>query len=259
MFLTEQNYYSREADLEYMSVSQFKLFEECEEKALAIIKGDFTIEQKDAFLEGELFEALVAGDAELFYAQHPEIIASRGATKGELKANFKKVLNAAKRFNEQDFFKDIINRSQKQVILTGTINGVKIKGRLDLLDLKNKLLPDIKCMADYKDSWDKDAKCYKPWYYTYNYVLQLAVYQELVRQNYNIICDTCLLSASKEEIPDLQALIFDNELLKVELENFANKVKYYDDLKKGIGTPQRCNSCDHCKMNKKITNFEEVK
>lgn len=260
MFLTQENYYSKEADLEYMSVSQYKLFKECGIKALAIINSKIDSTSKESFIEGQLFEELVAGNPELFIAKHKtELISERGKTAGEFKSNFKKVLKAAERFNQQEFFKDIINRSEKQVILTGIINGVKVKGRLDLLDLQHKLLPDIKCMANFDDTWNKKDKCYKPWYYTFDYVLQLAVYQELVRQNYGILCDTALLAASKEEEPDLKALLFDNELLKIELEEFSKNIPYYDNMKKGLSMVTACNCCDYCKSHKIIYNFEEVK
>lgn len=258
MILTQENYFSVEADKEYMSVSQYKNFKKCEAKAMFDLEQP-SQETKDAFLEGELFEALVAGDADLFYMQHPEIIASRGTTKGELKANFKKVLNSAQRFNQQTFIKDIIRRSEKQVILTGVIGGVKVKGKLDLLDLENKLIPDIKCMANFNDEWDKKDKCYKPWYYTYDYVLQLAIYQELVRQNYGIVCDTCLLAATKEETPDVAALKFDNQLLEIELKEFINNVERYDRIKRDLVVPNACGTCDFCKANKKILRFDEIK
>ena len=37
--LTDANYYSREADMAYMSCSQFQGFAECEAKALAKLQG----------------------------------------------------------------------------------------------------------------------------------------------------------------------------------------------------------------------------
>jgi hypothetical protein len=41
MILTNENYFSKEADMEYMSVSQFKAFEQCEAAALASVKGEW--------------------------------------------------------------------------------------------------------------------------------------------------------------------------------------------------------------------------
>ena len=103
MLLTPESYFSVEADKEYISVSQFKNFRACESKALHDLSQPDTTKH-EAFLEGKLFEELVAGDPKLFMAQHPEMISSRGATAGQLKANYQKVLNAAEKFNSQKFF-----------------------------------------------------------------------------------------------------------------------------------------------------------
>lgn len=259
MELTQENYYSKEADLEYMSVSQFKLFEECEAKALAIINRDIESTKKDAFLEGQLFEALVAGDAKLFMSKYPELISTRGATAGELKAEFKKVLKAAEKFNNQKFFRDIIDKCDKQVILTGEIKGIKIKCALDLFDRKTNSIYDIKCMANFNEQWDKKEKVYIPWYYVYNYVLQLAVYREIVRQNFGEPKEIGLLAATKEDIPDVQAKSFDFKLLDLELEYFKNKIEHYNEIKLGNRVPYSCNCCDYCKSTKEIFCFEEVK
>lgn len=260
MELTHQNYFSKEADLEYMSVSQFKLFRECQSKALAIIQGQEPAIYKDAFLEGQLFEALVAGDKNLFMAKHSEeIISKTGKTAGQPKANFKKVFSAAEKFNQQDFFKNIINKCQKQVILTGEIEGVKVKCVLDLFDKDTNSIYDIKCMGNFDDQWNKSEKKYMPWYYTYGYVLQLAVYREIVKQNFGEPKEIGLIAATKEEIPDIAAKSFSFDLLDIELEEFKNNIKRYDNIKKGIETPVACGECDYCKKLKIIEKFEEVR
>ena len=258
MVLTQENYFSKEANTEYISVSQFKAFEECEAQALHNIEigGE---NEKAAFLEGKLFENWVAGDRALFMAQHPEMISTRGATAGQLKAEFNKVIKAAERFLEQDFFKDIINKCEKQVILTGKIEGVKVKCALDLFDRETNSIYDIKCMKDFKEQWNKEEKSYVPWYYIYGYVLQLAVYREIVRQNFGEPKEIGLMAASKEEEPDLQAKSFSSELLDLELEYFKNNVKRYNDIKKGIVAPTYCGECSYCKSIKQITRFEVIK
>ena len=55
--LTDENYYSREADMAYMSCSQFQGFAECEAKALAKLQGRWTDEEKEAFLVGNYFHS----------------------------------------------------------------------------------------------------------------------------------------------------------------------------------------------------------
>ena len=206
MILTPETYFSVEADQEYMSVSQFKAFRACQSKALYNIEQpDATF--KEAFLQGSFFEALVAGDPKLFMAQHPEMISTRGSTAGKLKSEFQRVVNAAEKFNSQKFFRDIIEKCEKQVILTGEICGVPVKCCLDLFDRETFSIYDIKCMKDFNEQWSKEEKRYIPWYYSWGYVLQLAVYRLIVKQNFN--CEPKeigLLAASKEEIPDIQAL-----------------------------------------------------
>ena len=258
MILTPETYFSVEADQEYMSVSQFKAFRACQSKALYNIEQpDATF--KEAFLQGSFFEALVAGDPKLFMAQHPEMISTRGSTAGKLKSEFQRVVNAAEKFNSQKFFRDIIEKCEKQVILTGEICGVPVKCCLDLFDRETFSIYDIKCMKDFNEQWSKEEKRYIPWYYSWGYVLQLAVYRLIVKQNFN--CEPKeigLLAASKEEIPDIQALKFDDSLLGLELIESKNNIKHYDNIKKGLEKPIACGHCDYCKKMKQIDKFEEV-
>lgn len=258
MNLNLDNYYSVEANKEYMSVSQFKNFKLCEAKAMYDLENDFQ-EEKQAFLEGQLFEALVSGDAQLFMAKHPEIISTRGATAGQIKSEFKKIINAAEKFNTQNFFRNIIDKCEKQMILTGEINGIKVKCALDLFDKETNSIYDIKCMKDFKEQWNKEEKAYVPWYYHWGYVLQLAVYREIVRQNFGEPKEIGLIAATKEDIPDITANSFSSDLLDIELETFKNNIKRYDNIKKGIEIPLACNCCDYCKKIKNIEKFEEVK
>lgn len=258
MELNHNNYFSIEMDKKYFSVSQYKSFKNCSLKAFHDLEvPDAT--SKEAFLQGKLFEELVAGDPKLFMAQHPELIARTGPTKGEIKKNFQKVIKAAEKFNSQEFFKSIINKCEKQVILTGEICGVPVKCCLDLFDKETFSIYDIKCMQDFNEQWSKEEKKYIPWYYAWGYVLQLAVYRLIVKQNFN--CEPKeigLLAASKEEIPDIQALKFDDSLLGLELIEFKNNIKHYDNIKKGLEKPIACGHCDYCKKMKQINKFEEV-
>lgn len=259
MLLDKNSYFSIEADREYMSVSQYKNFRTCEAKALHDLEiPDETY--KESFLQGSLFEALVAGDSKLFMAQHPEMISTRGSTAGQLKSEFQRVVKAAEKFNSQEFFKNIISRCEKQVILTGVINDVPVKCCLDLFDRETNSIYDIKCMKDFNEQWSKEDKKYIPWYYAWGYVLQLAVYRLIVKQNFNREPkEIGLLAASKEEIPDIQALKFDDSLLGLELTEFKNNIKHYDNLKKGLEKPIACGVCQFCKQNKTIKDFEVIR
>ena len=257
MKLNENSYFSKEANQEYMSVSQFKAFVQCEAQALHNI--EFSGEnESSAFLEGKLFEAWVSGDKNLFVTQHPELISSRGATAGKIKVEFNKIINSAERFLQQTLFKNIIDKCEKQIILTGEIEGVKVKCALDLFDRKTNSIYDIKCMKDFKEQWNKKEKAYVPWYYIYGYVLQLAVYREIVRQNFGEPKEIGLIAATKEEEPDLQAISFSKELLDIELEYFKHNIKRFNDIKLGKIKAIPCGECSYCKSIKNIKEFEVI-
>lgn len=130
---------------------------------------------------------------------------------------------------------------------------------MDLFDRETNSIYDIKCMKDFKDVWISEERAYADWYYAYGYVLQLAVYREIVRQNFGEPKEVGLLAASKEEEPDLQAKSFSSELLDIELENFKNKIKRYDNIKKHLLKPTCCGICNYCKSIKKIESFEVIK
>ena len=257
--LTHENYFSSDMDKYYMSVSQFKNFQECESKALHDLEVPDTT-YKESFAQGKFFEELVAGDADLYIAQHPEMIATRGSTAGQLKSEYQRVLKAAEKFNSQKFFRDIIDKCEKQVILTGEINGVPVKCCLDLFDRETCSIYDIKCMSDFKEAWNKNEKKYIPWYQQWGYGLQLAVYREIVKQNFGKEPkEVALLAATKEEVPDIQAISFSDKALNRELEVFKENIRIYDAIKKGGIEPEPCGECSYCKQNKIINRFEEVK
>ena len=88
MIINKDNYYTPEADLSTFSVSQYKLFKQCEAKALAKVKGEYKQAESDAFLLGKYIHSLSEGTLEQFKIDNPELFSSRGATKGQLKSTY---------------------------------------------------------------------------------------------------------------------------------------------------------------------------
>ena len=73
MKLTQRNYYSRKASLEYMSVSQWKAFYKCPASALAEIKGKYKREKTTALLVGSYVDSYFEGTLPKFIKQNPEV------------------------------------------------------------------------------------------------------------------------------------------------------------------------------------------
>ena len=138
MLLTQENYFSKEANTEYMSVSQFKAFEECEAQALNNIEisGE---NETTAFLEGKLFEAWVSGDRQLFMSKHPELISSRGPTAGQLKAEFNKVIKEFSCNEMSQFFNDKSNKIFHCHLVWHNMYTINYKGTLIIFETNIKI------------------------------------------------------------------------------------------------------------------------
>lgn len=61
MNLTNANYYSLEANREFMSVSQLKSFLKCEAAAMAELRGEYTRPTTTALLVGSFVDAWFEG------------------------------------------------------------------------------------------------------------------------------------------------------------------------------------------------------
>ena len=87
--LNNSNYYSDEANQEYISVSQYKDFfgtlgyKGCEAQALAKIRGEYKEEPSTALLVGCYVDSYFEGTLEQFKEEHPEILKKDGTLKAE--------------------------------------------------------------------------------------------------------------------------------------------------------------------------------
>ena len=89
MQLTAENYYSQEANREYMSVSQFKDFAgtsgrlACEFAAMEKLEERWKDEETTALLVGSYVDAYFEGTLEQFKAEHPALFKKDGGLKAE--------------------------------------------------------------------------------------------------------------------------------------------------------------------------------
>lgn len=239
MKLTNDNYFSIEAQREYMSVSQFKGFMKCEAAELAEINGEWVKPKTTSLLVGSYVDSYFEGTLESFKKYNPEIFTKSGA----LKSEYKKAEEIIKRIESDSKFMKLLN-GEKQVIQTGEINGVKVKIKIDALH--NDKIVDLKIMKDFSPMWKNGEKV--PWFMAWDYDLQGAVYQAIEGNNKPFI----LAAATKEPVTDIQGVQIPQEFLNERLEYFKGMVKYYDDIKKGLIMPARCERCDYCKATKQF-------
>ena len=244
MILTSSNYYSREAAREYMSVSQFKSFEVCQEMAMAEIEGKWERERTTALMVGSYVDAHFEGTLDVFRAQNPELFCRDGS----LKAPYVGAEDIISRLERDALFMDYMS-GQKQVIMVGEIAGVKVKIKVDVLHPER--IVDLKIMRDFAPVWVDGARL--PWFEAWRYDLQGAVYQEIVRQNTGTRLPFYIAAATKERVPDLDIIHIRQDILDFELERFSENVGTYDAIKRGLIPPERCGKCDWCKFSKVLT------
>ena len=244
MKLTQRNYFSKKANRIYMSVSQFKSFRKCPHSALAEIKGKYKREKSTALLVGSYVDAYFEGSLDKFKKENPEIFNSRS---GELKSDYKKADKIIERIQKDKLFMKHLS-GEKQVIMTGEICGVPIKIKIDSYH-PGKQIDDLKIVKDFEPMYDEERGLL-PWFEYWEYDLQGAIYQEIVRQNTDLRLPFYLDAATKEEVTDLDIVHVTQDALDFALERFKQDVESYDAIKKGIIKPDRCDKCEYCKLTK---------
>ena len=244
MKLTKNNYYSKKADQEYMSYSQFKQFDECPAKAMAILKGEWQDEQSDGMLVGSYVDAWLDGELSQFMVEHPELFNSRT---GELKAQFKQADDIC-HVIEQDKYLFEQLKGKRQTIITGSIAGVKFKGKID--SLKKDVIVDGKVLKDCEDGWKDNVKM--PFYKIYKYDIQAAVYQTLYQQMKQVKLPFRLAVVTKQKTPDKRVFEFSDETIQDALQEIITKAPIYDNIKQGKEEAWRCCKCDYCLATKKL-------
>lgn len=245
MKLTKRNYFSKKANKEFMSVSQFKAFEKCQNSALAEINGKFKQEKTTALLVGSYVDSYFEGTLEAFKKQNPEIFKKDGT----LKAEYIQANQIIDRIERDKLFMQYIS-GESQVIMTGNIAGVAVKIKTDFLH-PDKIV-DMKIMKDFENVYVEE-KGIVPWFDAWGYDLQGAVYQEVVRQNTGMRLPFYLAAATKEKTTDIDIVHIGQNQLDFALERFIATVPHYDAIKNGVVAPDRCELCEYCKISKVLT------
>lgn len=250
MRLTKENYYSTEADLAYMSVSQFKAFSKCEAAAAATLRGEYQRPQTTAMLVGSYVDAWFEGTLDNFRQAHPEIFTKAGL----LKADYMRAEEVIARCMRDPLFMSYMG-GRKQVIKTATLFGARWKIKMDsyfpptkqatgrVVDLKIVRSLDRINGISLVEYWDYD--------------LQMAVYAAVESHN----PDTCLAIATKEDEPNLELVEIPRWRREECLARVERELPRYLAIKRGKEEPRRCGVCDYCRRTKvleKPIDFEDL-
>jgi hypothetical protein len=247
MTLTPENYFQ---DKEYFSVSRWKVFNKCEFQGVNPIEYNST-----AMMVGSYVDAYVEGTLEKFKEEHPEIFSSKGATKGELKSDYKYANEICSYIDNDPVLQQFLS-GEKQTVMTGEIGGVPFKIKIDSYS-KGIAINDLKIMRSVTNYQGQYVDFITPWQYD----VQLACYQEIVRQNTGETLPCFICAVTKESPIDSLIVALPQNMLDRALYMVESTIGRYYELSKGIDEPVRCERCDACRSTRKetpIISFEEL-
>jgi hypothetical protein len=265
-FLNSQNYFSPDANRQYMSSSQLKSFLDCPARTIAELNGEYKREDTTALLVGSFVDAYFSGVLNGFKDMHPELYTG----KKTLRAEYQQAEQIIEILRQDDLLCRMLS-GQVQQIVTGEIAGVPFKGKLDSLlsaqqcqsiaedypDMAADLMMadgcicDLKCMRDMEPVWVPGAgklSFIEAW----RYDLQLAIYQKLAGGNLPcfIVCVT------KEKQPDKALIRIPQYMMDAALSGVEPSIPAFHALKARQASELeqwRCGKCDYCRTTKTIT------
>jgi hypothetical protein len=270
--LTDDNYYSQEANWEYMSASQFKSFRKCEAAAMAELRGEWGRKESSALLVGSYVDAYFSNELEQFKADHPELYKRDGS----LKAEFQNAHAVAERLNRDELARMLLS-GRHQVIKTGRIAGVWYKTKADslltsrqveaickkfpqvqdLVPFGGAIIVDLKCMKDFKTIWDEETHERVSFIEYWGYDIQGAIYQKVD----NRMSPFVIVGVTKEAEPDIIAVHVPGEDLSFALDEVEAMSPRYAAIKKGEIAPVGCGTCAYCRSVKRlegITHYKKI-
>lgn len=231
--------------MEYMSVSQYKAFKNCEAAALAELNGEYRREVTDALMIGSYVDAYFEGTLEEFKANHQEIFMKNG----ELKAQYRHADYMIARAERDKLFMQYMS-GEKQRIFTGKISGVPFKIKVDSYH-PGKAIVDLKCMKDFASVFDTELEKRVHFITKWGYDIQGAVYREIIRQKEKKELPFYIAGITKEKPePDIQIFWLPDRVLSEVLSDVKSRVKRYQQIKTGKLAPVRCGKCPYCRATK---------
>ena len=268
--LNDANYYSPEANWQYMSASQFKAFRKCEAAAMAELLGEWSRPGSSALLVGSYVDAYFSGELKQFKARTPELFKKDGT----LKAEYQGAQAAAERL-ERDELARMLLAGGHQVIKTGQINGVWFKAKYDSLLEENKvdaiceqfpevrelvpfggpMIVDLKCMRDFEPIWDEDAQERVSFVNYWGYDIQGAIYQRLDNRHAPFV----IVGVTKEAEPNITAVHIPDMDLGFSMLAIEALAPRYAAIKRGEIEPHGCGKCAYCKSVKKLQSIQHYK
>lgn len=242
MEITNSTYFSEKAQMDYFGASQIKSFIQCENKALAEIKGEYKRPYSKALTMGSYVDAWFSGEMDEFQELHPEIFKKDGS----LRADYEKCDQIIERAKQDPLFMEYMS-GDPQKIMTGELFGYPFKIKMDSYH-EDQIIVDLKVMASLLPVY-KDGE-WKTFVDAWGYDIQAYIYQQVVKYNTGKELPFYLAVLTKEDATDLEIIHLPQWKINSAEAIVKHYVKEFDDVKRGKREPKRCGKCDWCRATK---------
>lgn len=253
--LTDNNYYSNDANWHYRSKSQYWEFLQCEARALAELKGEYEPDRNELpLLFGNyLHSYFESEDAhKKFLEDNKKSLYKYGNPEKGIKRDFLLADKCIDALKDDDGF-NALYQGTKETIVKGEIDGVKWMGKIDCLDLDHGRFYDLKTVDDiHKKHWDEEIHQYVDFTKARGYDTQMAIYKELIKQTFDINCDPYIIAVSKQSVPDKAVIAFDDNDLREALNDVRMRQEHINAVINGETEPKACGECEYCRMHKQL-------
>ena len=215
---------------------------------MAELRGEFAPEYGRALLLGSYVDEMLTGtkkSQDAFIDAHRADLFKKN---GDPYADIVQANETIERFRQQPKMMHYIS-GQHQVIMTGEIEGVPFKIKMDSFD-PDEYITDLKYMASLRS-----PNLFTPMIEYWGYDIQAAVYQEIVRQNIGKRLPFMFDVATKESPAHLALGQISQYNMDKALDTVKSLAPRFQKIKTGELPAERCEEygCDYCTTTKIIT------
>lgn len=265
LVLTPENYYSAQANQQYMSVSQFKDFAgtqahgSCELAALSRMAGTLDEQPTTALLVGSYIDAYFEGALDDFVHDNMDLLCTKASVKrylegkGELEllSDFRKADAIIERVSRDKLFMSY-TAGDTQRIMTADVLGVPWKIKMDFYFDGDKIV-DLKVVRDAKPIWAPLLYRKTDFIHYWGYDVQGAVYQKVVEEVTGKRLPFYVAYVTKEDVTDFNVVEVTQPHLDKAMGFVAEHLPHVMAVRSGVVQPSACNQCEFCRANKVLT------
>lgn len=261
--LNNDNYYSKQANMDYMSVSQFKDFagtfghNACEMAAYKNWLNPTEKEWTKSLLVGSYVDAYFEGNLDAFKEAHQDLLCTKTSIKRhaegkaplELYADFRQADVMIAALEKDPVFMDYCS-GEKQAIMTANLFGIEWKIRMDFYK-PHERIADLKIIKNMQPIWSPSAGKVDFIHY-WGYDIQGAIYQKVVEMNTGERLPFFICCATKEDVMDHEIIEIGQNHLDKAFAFVQAHLPHVLEIKNGLVAPVACGTCASCKTSKLI-------